>query len=69
MHGPFCVPFREQALTSYGRAIKIPMRLGELDLAVSDPVALSAMFNTYREAYDLPRWNSEFYQEINSQLA
>ncbi len=28
MHGPFCVPFREQALTSYGRAIKIPMRLG-----------------------------------------
>ncbi len=26
---------------------------------MSDPVALSAMFNTYREAYDLPSWNSE----------
>ena len=34
-------------------------RKQDLDLAVSDPVALSAMFGTYREVYDLPKWNSE----------
>ncbi|TFK91204.1 cytochrome P450 [Polyporus arcularius HHB13444] len=64
MHGPLCVPFREQTLTSYGRAINIPTRLGDLDLAVSDPVALSAMFTTYREAYDLPRWNSDTMRSV-----
>ncbi|KAI0720825.1 cytochrome P450 [Cerioporus squamosus] len=64
MHGPFCVPFREQALTTYGRVSKIPMRLGDIDLAVSDPVALSAMFNTYRDVYDLPRWNSDTMRSV-----
>ncbi|RPD75378.1 cytochrome P450 [Lentinus tigrinus ALCF2SS1-7] len=63
-HGPFCIPFREHTLLSYGRVVKIPMRMGDLDLAVSDPVALSVMFNTYREVYDLPRWNSDTMRSV-----
>ncbi|KAI0716355.1 cytochrome P450 [Earliella scabrosa] len=64
IHGPFSIPAREYTFTSYGRAIQIPMLLGDLDLVVSDPLALSTMFVTYREAYDLPRWNSDTMRSV-----
>ncbi|KAI0716340.1 cytochrome P450 [Earliella scabrosa] len=59
MHSPSSVPLRERVLVSYGRAIKIPMVLGDVDLAVSDPLALSTMFGKYRDVYDNPEWFSE----------
>ncbi|KAI0760059.1 cytochrome P450 [Fomes fomentarius] len=58
-HTPNSVPFREHVLTTYGRAIRIPMFLGDIDIAISDPVALQALFIKYREVYDVPEWFSE----------
>ncbi|KAI0642531.1 cytochrome P450 [Trametes meyenii] len=56
MHTPLSVPYREQVLTSYGGAIRLPDFLGEVHLAISDPLALATMFGQYRDSFDLPDW-------------
>ncbi|KAI0657006.1 cytochrome P450 [Cubamyces menziesii] len=56
IHSPFAIPFREQVLTTYGRAIRLDDFMGEVHLAVSDPLALATMFGKYRDAFDLPEW-------------
>ncbi|KAI8976641.1 cytochrome P450 [Trametes punicea] len=56
IHNPFAIPYREQVLTSYGRAIRLDDFLGEVHLAVSDPLALATMLGKYRDAFDLPEW-------------
>lgn len=32
----------------------------DIDIAISDPVALQALFIKYREVYDVPEWFSEY---------
>ncbi|KAI0739177.1 cytochrome P450 [Daedaleopsis nitida] len=64
MHGPMSVPWRERVLTSYGRVVKIPMLLGDMELAVSDPVALTAMFGNYRDVYDNPEWAAQTMRSV-----
>ncbi|KAL1946339.1 hypothetical protein VTO73DRAFT_15466 [Trametes versicolor] len=56
LHGPFSIPFREHTLTSYRGAIRLPGFLGEVELAISDPLALATIFGKYRDAFDLPAW-------------
>ncbi|KAI0676593.1 cytochrome P450 [Trametes maxima] len=56
MHTPFSVPYREHVLTSFRGAIRLPDFLGEVHLAVSDPLALATMFGKYRDSFDLPDW-------------
>ncbi|KAI0367707.1 cytochrome P450 [Pilatotrama ljubarskyi] len=53
LHSPYAIPYREEILTSYGRVIRLPDRLGEVHLAVADPLALATMFGKYRDAFDL----------------
>ncbi|KAI0739194.1 cytochrome P450 [Daedaleopsis nitida] len=64
MHSPMNIPWREHILTSYGRVIRIPMLLGDMELAVSDPAALTTMFGTYRDAYDNPEWASQTMNSV-----
>ncbi|KAI9066851.1 cytochrome P450 [Trametes sanguinea] len=54
LHSPFAVPYREKVLTSYGSVIRLDDFLGDVHLAVSDPLALATIFGKYRDSYDTP---------------
>ncbi|RPD53163.1 cytochrome P450 [Lentinus tigrinus ALCF2SS1-7] len=58
-HSPFDMRFREHVLTSYGRVLTILMPLGDVAVAISDPVALAAMLGRYRDVFELPAWFSD----------
>ncbi|RDX42185.1 cytochrome P450 [Lentinus brumalis] len=59
LHSPFDMRFREHVLTSYGRAVRIAMPLGDVAIALSDPVAVGTMLGRHREVFELPVWFSE----------
>nr|BED43038.1 cytochrome P450 monooxygenase [Trametes versicolor] len=59
LHNPYAVEYREQVLTEYGRVVKLPAFVGDIHLAISDSLALSTLYNKYRDAFDLPKWHSE----------
>ncbi|KAI0739186.1 cytochrome P450 [Daedaleopsis nitida] len=64
LHTTTSVPWRERVLTSYGRVFKIPMLFGDIELAVSDPQALTTLFGTYRDTYDNPEYVSETMNSV-----
>ncbi|RPD53161.1 cytochrome P450 [Lentinus tigrinus ALCF2SS1-7] len=64
LHNPHAVPYRERVLSSYGRVIKFPAFLGEVEIALSDPVALGAMFGKHRDAFEIPKWQSETHNAV-----
>ncbi|TFK91220.1 cytochrome P450 [Polyporus arcularius HHB13444] len=64
LHNPHAVPYREHVLSSYGRVIKLQGFLGEIDIALSDPVALGAIFGKFRDVFELPKWQSETHRAV-----
>ncbi|OSC96592.1 cytochrome P450 [Trametes coccinea BRFM310] len=54
LHSPFAVPYREKVLTLYGGVIRLDDFLGDVHLAISDPLALATIFGKYRDSYDTP---------------
>ncbi|KAI0720838.1 cytochrome P450 [Cerioporus squamosus] len=64
LHNPNAVPYREHVLSSYGRVIKLRGFLGEVEIALSDPVALGAVFGKFRDVFEIPKWQSETHRAV-----
>ncbi|KAI0657014.1 cytochrome P450 [Cubamyces menziesii] len=64
LHDPSTIEYREHVLTQCGRVVKLPAFLGDIQLSISDPLALSALYGKYRDAFDLPGWHSETFSVV-----
>ncbi|KAL7277411.1 hypothetical protein ACG7TL_009273 [Trametes sanguinea] len=64
LHSPFAVPYREKVLASYGGVIRLDDFLGDVHLAISDPLALATIFGKYRDSYDTPESRIRYLREM-----
>ncbi|KAI0764528.1 cytochrome P450 [Trametes elegans] len=65
MFDPNEVPHRERVLTEYGGAVKLPAMFGDVQVIVSDPLAVTTMLTgRYRDDLDIPAATSEIFRTI-----